>query len=261
MAGKVHAGRTALVTGASRGLGAAIAHRLAAEGARVCLVARDERALAGVAASVAAAGGSAVPAAVDVTDRAGLDRALDRLFEEVGPVHLLVNNAGGNVRRVAEDFTWAEWDGLLALALTAPFHLARRCFPGMRAARFGRIVNVSSVSGSRALPTGAAYAAAKAGLDQLTRSLAREWGRHGITTNAVAPWYVRTHLTEGVLSDPAFLAEVLRTTPAGRIGTPEEVAALVSFLLGPEAGWINGAVVPLDGGFLASAFFPPTAPR
>jgi NAD(P)-dependent dehydrogenase (short-subunit alcohol dehydrogenase family) len=248
--------RIALVTGASRGIGEAIARRLAADGAGVGLVARSQDALGAVAASIRADGGAATPVVVDVTDRAASRAAVAAFLDEHGRVDLLVNNAGGNVRRRAEDIDDELWDDLIALGLTAPFAWSQLCGAGMRERGYGRIVNVGSVAGLTALPTGAAYAAAKAGLVQLTRSLAREWGPDGLTVNCVAPWYVPTPLTEGILATPGFREAVLACTPSGRLGTPEEVAAAVAFLCSDEAGWINGVCLPLDGGFTAAAFYP-----
>ncbi len=248
-------GRTALVTGASRGIGEAVALALARAGARLVLVARGEEGLRRVCARVEAAGVECSVLPLDVADREGAARAVAEWTEVAGPVEILVNNAGTNVRRRAEEYALGEWDRLVEVNLTAAFHWSRLVFPGMRERGFGRIVNVSSVAALTALPSGAPYAAAKAGLVALTRNLAREWGRHGVTVNAVAPWYVRTDLTEPVLSDPAFLARVLAATPAGRLGTPQDAAALVAFLCTPAAGWVNGACVPLDGGFTAGGAF------
>lgn len=249
--------RTALVTGASRGIGEAIVRRLAAEGYRVGLLARSADVLEGLAASLAAAGSTADVLAADLLDLDATRATVAAWIESCGGVDVLVNNAGGNVRRSADAYTPAEWNDLMGLSLTAPFFLACQCAAGMRERGFGRVINIGSVAGSTALPTGAPYAAAKAGLAQLTRNLAREWGPDGVTVNLIAPWYVRTPLTEGVLSDPGFFETVVRNTPIGRIGSPSEVAAAVAFLAGDEAGWINGVILPLDGGFSAASFFPP----
>ncbi len=245
-------GKTALVTGASRGIGAAIAYALAEQGARLVLVARGEEALARTAARIDALGVECSILPLDVTDREGSARAVGEWVETAGPVDVLVSCAGGNVRKAAEAYRMEEWDALLALNLTASFQWARLVMPGMAARGWGRIVHVSSVAGLAALPTGTPYAVAKAGLLALTRGLAREWGPAGITVNAVAPWYVRTELTDGVLSDPVFLDRVLAATPVRRLGTPEDVAAAVAFLASPAAGWISGVTLPLDGGFSAS---------
>ena len=249
-------GKRVLVTGASRGIGAAVARRLAEEGARVVLTARTKPDLEKVVREIQDAGGSASALLVDAADRAASEAAVREWIDRAGPIDVLVNNAGTNVRKPVEQYTLAEWDALVALNLTAPFHWSRLVFPGMKAKGFGRIVNMSSVAGLVALPTGVPYGAAKAGLVQMTKGLAREWGKHGITVNAVAPWYVDTPLTRPVLSDAAFKAAVLKATPAGRLGTVEDVAAAVAFLCSAEAGWISGACLPVDGGFVSSSFHP-----
>lgn len=253
MSTRVLEGKRAIVTGASRGIGAAIAARLAAEGAHVGLVARGADDLAAVAAGI---DGSTSVHAADITDAAQSESAVSAFVEAQGGVDILVNNAGGNVRATAEDTSLELWERLIRLGLTAPFHWSSLCAPSMRSAGWGRIVNIGSVAGMTALPTGAAYASAKAGLSQLTKNLAREWGGDGVTVNLIAPWYVRTPLTEPVLSNDDFMDAVLACTPTGRIGTPEEVAAAVAFLCGTEAGWLNGASIPLDGGFSGASFYP-----
>lgn len=256
MAGQCPAvGRIALVTGASQGLGEAIAKRFARDGMHVVLVARRAEALARVARDIVAERdatsgcGSVEMLVLDVVDRVAVDRALDALLERLGRVDVLVNNAGTNIRKPAASLDVTEFSRLLDLLLVAPFQFARRLAPAMRAARWGRIVSIGSVAGTVALPTGAAYAAAKAGLNQLSRVLGFEWGGDGVTVNVVAPWYVATPLAAAVLADPAYHAAVLAATPAGRLGEPEDVASAVAFLVSSAASWINGAILPLDGGF------------
>jgi len=255
--GKSLENRTAIVSGASRGIGHAIAQRLATEGALVGLVARSDDDLGRIADRIGAHGGRATVLCADVTHPESSEAAVGRFVEVHGRVDLLINNAGGNVRMRAEDYDLSEWNRLLTLGLTAPFHWAQLCAVSMRQHGWGRIVNIGSVAGMTALPTGAAYAAAKAGLAQLTKNLAREWGPSGITVNLIAPWYVPTPLTEDILGTPGYKEAVLDCTPTGRLGTAAEVGALVAFLCREEAGWINGASIPLDGGFSAASFFPP----
>ena len=249
-------GRVAVVTGASRGIGLAIAERLARDGAHVVVVARSKDVLQSVAERIRAHGGGATAVAADITDPLQSETAVKRVLGLHGRVDILVNNAGGNVRKPADEMDLELWTQLITLGLTAPFHWAKLCAPSMREHGWGRIVSVGSVAGVTALPTGAAYAAAKAGLAQLTRNLAREWGPDGLTVNLVAPWYIPTPLTEGVLSSPGFKEAVLACTPAGRLGTPAEIAAAIAFLCRDEAGWINGVSLPVDGGFTAASFFP-----
>jgi 3-oxoacyl-[acyl-carrier protein] reductase len=237
----------ALVTGASRGIGAAIARALAADGWPVAVNYRsDAEGAAAVVSAIEEAGGRAVAMAADV---AGPD-APDELFagaeEHFGaPVLALVNNAGIAADDLISLLGDEEWQKVLDTNLTGAFRLTRRALKPMMRARFGRIVNISSVVGLRANPGQANYAAAKAGLIAMTKTVTVEVARRGITANAVAPGWIDTDMTAGVDSD------LLSNVPARRAGTPEEVAACVSFLVSDAAGYVNGAVLSVDGGLAA----------
>jgi len=232
------------VTGGTRGIGRAIAGELLTLGARVMLVARSQ---ADIDAAVGELGDRVSGVAADVTQPA--DRArIARHVAAHGPLHVLVHNAGSNVRSRLIDYDDATIERLLALNLTAPVLLSRDLHPALRAAGGASVIHVSSIAGVVALPTGVAYAAAKAGLAQVARTLALEWARDGIRVNTVAPWYTRTPLVEPVLSRPEMLAAILGRTPLGRIAEPAEVATVVAFLAMPAASYVTGQCIAVDGG-------------
>lgn len=232
------------MTGGTRGIGRAIAGELLTLGARVMLVARSQ---ADIDAAVGELGDRVSGVAADVTQPA--DRArIARHVAAHGPLHVLVHNAGSNVRSRLIDYDDATIERLLALNLTAPVLLSRDLHPALRAAGGASVIHVSSIAGVVALPTGVAYAAAKAGLAQVARTLALEWARDGIRVNTVAPWYTRTPLVEPVLSRPEMLAAILGRTPLGRIAEPAEVATVVAFLAMPAASYVTGQCIAVDGG-------------
>ena len=240
-------GGCALVTGASRGIGAAIARALAADGWTVGVNYRGERARAdAVVEAIERDGGRATAVAGDVCDAGAPDELFGQLEEAFGtPVLALVNNAGINHDDLAPSLSDEEWSVVLDTNLTAAFRLTRRALRGMLRARGGRIVNISSVAGLRANPGQANYAAAKAGLMAFTKTVAVEVARRGITVNVVAPGVIDTEMTVGVSE------ELLAAVPARRIGTPEEVAACVQFLASDAASYVTGAVLTVDGGLAA----------
>lgn len=237
-------GRNALVTGGTRGIGRAIVAELLELGAAVLLVARSQ---ADVDAAVRELGGSVTGLAGDVTSAADRARIVARVAER-GPLHVLVHNAGSNVRSKLVDYDDPTIERLIALNLTAPVLLSRDLHPQLRAAAGASVIHVGSVAGALALPTGVAYAAAKAGLAQAARTLALEWARDGIRVNTVAPWYTRTPLVEPVLARPEALAAIVARTPLGRIAEPHEVATAIAFLAMPAASYITGQCLTVDGG-------------
>ncbi len=249
-------GRTALVTGASRGIGLACARELAALGADVLLVARDEAYLEQVRADLT----EEFPERDILACDADLSVEEQRLevFDWIADLDvelsLLVNNVGANESKPALDYTLDEVRALVDTNLLCAFEMCRLAYPHLAEHGHAAIVNVGSVSGLTHVRTGAPYGMTKAALHQLTRNLACEWAEDGIRVNAVAPWYIRTRRTEGALADPDYLDDVLLRTPMGRIGEPEEVAAAVAFLCLPASSYVTGECIAVDGGFLRYGF-------
>jgi len=245
--------RVAVVTGAGRGMGRAIAERFGAEGASVAVVDIDGAGARATARSIRDAGGSAQAFAIDVGAAAAVHRLAARTLDRFGRVDVLVNNAGVLRSTPAAEIAPEEWNLVMRVDLAGPFLCAQAFYPALRASGHGRIVNMASMAG-RATSTlgGAHYTAAKAGLLGLSRHLAREWAPDGVTVNAVSPGIVDTPMARGA-TDAARMARVLASIPFGRLAEPEEVAALVCFLASDEAAYITGANVDIHGGELIIA--------
>ena len=221
-------GGCALVTGGTRGIGAAVADALRERGWNVATLSRN--------------GGDLQ---ADVSDAEAVERAFVEARERFGPVHVLVNNAGQHRDGLAIRMSAEDWESVVATNLSGAFHCTRRALDDMLSARWGRIVNVSSIVAERANPGQANYAASKAGLLALTRTVAREMARKGVTCNAVLPGVIETDMTADVADG------LVEAVPAGRVGQPAEVAACVAFLCSEEAAYINGATLAVDGGLAA----------
>jgi 3-oxoacyl-[acyl-carrier protein] reductase len=238
-------GAAALVTGAAKGIGAATARALAADGWAVAVNYRsDEAGARATVEAIEAAGGRAIAIHADVSNGTGED-LIDRVEAELGPVLALVNNAGMRADGLALQLDDEMWTSVIDTNLTAPFRLTRRAMRGMIRARFGRVVNVASVVGPRANAGQSNYAASKAGLIGMTKTIAAEVARRGVTVNAVAPGFIETDMTADVP------ATVIQAVPARRAGTPDEVAAAVRFLASESAGYVTGTTLFVDGGMSA----------
>jgi len=238
--------RTALVTGASRGLGRAIAERLARDGWRVELVARQADKLNEVRAAIEAAGGKACVHTADISDPKSADQVIAAVEKESGPLGALINNAGITKDGLLMRMDDADWSAVIDTNLTGAFRWIRAASRGMLKARAGRIVNIGSVVGLVGNAGQANYAAAKAGLIGLTQSVAREFASRGVTCNCVCPGFFDTDMTSVLKED--LKSKVLTDIPLGRFGKPDEVAGLVSFLCGADAGYVTGQAWAIDGG-------------
>ena len=239
------AGQVALVTGASRGIGAAIAQTLAARGLKVIGTATTEEGAARIGAALAAHPGCR-GAALDVNDAAAAEALIDAIIKEHGALHVLVNNAGITRDMLAMRLKDEDWDAVLDTNLKAVFRLSRAVLRPMMKQRWGRIISITSVVGASGNPGQANYAAAKAGVAGMTRALARELGSRNITVNCIAPGFIATDMTEAL--PEAQRQALLQQIPLGRLGTADEVAHAVAFLASAQAGYITGTELHVNGG-------------
>ena len=242
------AGRIACVTGASSGIGRAIATALAQAGAHVVGVARREAALEDWREE---AGGETAAVAADLSDTAAASAAAARIAAPLGAPDILVNAAGINTREPADAVSEQGWRATVDLNLAAPFFLARALAPAMRARGWGRIVNFASLQSTRAFPGGLAYGASKGGIVQLTRAMAEAWSADGIAVNALAPGFFPTELTAPVFADPALAEDLAARTCIGRNGALADLVGPALFLCSDAAGYVTGQVIHVDGGYTA----------
>jgi len=249
-------GQVALVTGASAGIGRAIAGELLGFGADVLIVARDADLLDATAGELAEEHPDREVRhfVADVSDGEQRREIFDWLEDLRVGLNILVNNAGHNIRKATMDYADDEWRAIFETNIFSAIELSRFAYPLLRQHAASSIVNIGSVSGAIHVRTGAPYGSSKAALHQLSRNLACEWAEDGIRVNSVAPWYIRTRRTSDALANPEYFDEVIARTPMGRIGEPEEVAAAVAFLCLPAASYITGECIAVDGGFLRYGF-------
>ena len=245
-------GKVALVTGGARGLGRTMAIALAEAGADVALAGRSIAPCNATATWIGDATGRRCRGyQADVTVAADVDRLVDAVESDLGPINILVNNAGTNIRGPVDQLTEADWDTVLDTNLKGPFLCARAVGPRMATRRWGRIINLASIMGVVALPGRAPYAASKAGVINLTRVLALEWAGTGVTANAICPGPFATEMNRQLLEDPVKYEEFVKLIPMGRWGELDEMAGAVVFLASPASSYVTGSSLFVDGGWTA----------
>lgn len=241
------AGKTALITGSSQGIGLALARGLGSAGAKIVLNGRDESRLSAAHDRLAAEGATVSTARFDVTDRAQVAAAIEEI-ETRGPIDILVNCAGIQYRAPLEDLPEPEWRRLITTNLDSVFFVAQAVARHMLKRQAGKIINICSVQSELGRPSIAAYAASKGAVKMLTKGMCADWGRRGLQINGLAPGYFKTDLTRALVNDPAFSAWLIARTPAGRWGEVEELAGACIFLASGASDFVNGQILYVDGG-------------
>ncbi len=245
-------GKVAVVTGSSRGIGRAIAAGFAGAGAAVTVNGRDPETAESTASTIVAAGGRSHAVIADVSNATDVDRLIDTTIAKFGRLDILVNNAGiSPYYKPAETVTETEWDEIMKINLKGVFLCCHAAARVMIPQKSGRIINISSIGGTVALPRLLAYCSAKGAIDQLTRVLAVEWAPHQILVNAIAPGFIETDLTKGLRENPRHLDSLTRQVPLGRLGQPEEIVGAAVYLASDAASYLTGHTLNVDGGWLA----------
>ena len=245
-------GKVAIVTGSSRGIGRAIAEGLAGAGAAVTVNGRDPETTQTAASAIVAAGGESLAVVADVSDATEVDRLIDTTVANFGRLDILVNNAGiSPYFKPAETMSEAQWDEILKVNLKGVFLCCRAAGRVMIPRKSGRVINISSIGGTVALPRLVAYCSAKGAIHQLTRVLAVEWAPHHVLVNAIAPGFIETDLTKGLRESPKHLESLIRQVPLGRLGQPAEIVGAAIYLASDAASYVTGQMLHVDGGWLA----------